>query len=134
MNVSKWPLDERMSIGHTAHRRFTGSWLDFCVNLGETQRQTLAAEQETQTSFLSLSSVSGRRGRKDTAESWCCQPELDALSHSCMRHLSGPAPPPCCSLSSRYTSVVRGHMRWAFLEGEQMSVLSYGSVRRAAVE
>lgn len=56
---------------------------------------------------LPASSIITPPSIQDTAESWCCQPEPDALSHSNMRHLSGLAPPPCCSLSSRYTSVAR---------------------------
>lgn len=63
----------------------------------------------THTHSLSLptSSIITPPSIQDTAESWCCQPEPDALSHSHMRHLSGPPPPPCWSLSSRYTSVAR---------------------------
>lgn len=57
--------------------------------------------------LLPTSSIITPPSIQDTAESWCCQPEPDALSHSHMRHLSGPAPPPCCSLSSTYTSLAR---------------------------
>ena len=61
----------------------------------------------THSLLLPTSSIITPPSIQDTAESWCCQPEPDALSHSHMRHLSGPAPPPCCSLSSTYTSLAR---------------------------
>lgn len=57
--------------------------------------------------FSSTSSIITPPSIQDTAELWCYQPEPDALSYSYMRHLSGPPPPPYCSMSSTYTSVVR---------------------------
>lgn len=62
--------------------------------------------------FLSTSSIITPPSVQDTAESWCCQPEPDALSHSHLRHVVGPAPPPCWSMSLHTSPRARGQ-RWS---------------------
>lgn len=59
----------------------------------------------THSQFLPTSSIITPPSILDTAESRCREPAPDARSRSHMRHLSGPAPSPCCSLSSTYTSL-----------------------------
>lgn len=77
---------------------------DGSVGVGAHQSFSLA---HTHSPLLPTSSILTPPSIQDTAEWWCCWPEPDALSCSHMRHLSGPAPPSCCSLSSTCTSVAR---------------------------
>lgn len=69
----------------------------------------------THTSSCFLPSSHLRPSIRDAAEPRRRQPEPDALSHSHVRHPAGSAPPPCRSLSSRYTlldGVTRSGVFW----------------------